>query len=52
MKVEIEEAGRWLVAWVVNQIRLRAIVRRPFAVIDGQIRPEADVVYHDPGAMK
>lgn len=52
MKIEVEYAGKYLAAWVVDQMRLRAIVRRPYAVIDGIARPLTDVIYHCPEAMK
>jgi hypothetical protein len=45
-------AGKYLAAWVIDQCRIREIVRRPFAIIEGQIVPVDHVVYHCPEAMK
>lgn len=47
----IASAASHLYAWAVEQARLRGIVRRPYAVIDGEVRPLTDVVYHAPEAM-
>lgn len=52
MTLEIEEAGRYLAAWACNQVRLRNIVRRPYAIIGGEQVPLSDVVYHCPEAMQ
>lgn len=52
MSREVEEAGRYLAAWACDQVRMRAIVRRPYAVIDNEVRPADDVIYHCPEAMK
>ena len=46
----IDRAGSFVAAWVVEQLRMRAIVRRPWAVIEGKVVTR-DVVYHDPDAM-
>ena len=45
----VESAANYLLSWAIDQCRLREIVRRPFAVIDGEVVP---VVYHCPEAMK
>ena len=50
MKADIGLAGRILFEWAVDQVRLRNIVRRPYAVIDGKVT--TDVVYHRPEDMK
>jgi len=50
VKVDIDRAGRILFEWAVDQVRLRNIVRRPYAVIDGKL--STDVVYHCPEAMR
>ena len=52
VKMEIQYAGRYLASWAIDQSRLRAVVRRPYAVIDGAVRPLDDVIYHCPEAMK
>ncbi len=52
VKVEMDIAGRYLAAWAERQVQLREIVRRPYAVIDGRVRPLSEVVFHDPDAMR
>lgn len=48
----VARAGVYLARWALEQDRLRNVVRRPYAVIDGEVRPLTDVVYRDEEAMK
>lgn len=48
----IAHAASHLAAWVKEQCRMREIVRRPYAVIGGEVLPLTDVVYHQPEAMR
>lgn len=48
----IARAASLLWVWAHRQARMREIVRRPYAVIDNQVRPLTDVVYHKPQAMR
>ena len=45
----LEGAARALIDWVRWHHRMRQIVLRPWALIDGQ---RADVVYHRPGDLR
>lgn len=48
----VEMAGDALVWAFVFEERMRNIVRRPYAVIDGRVMPINDVVCHCPEAMQ
>jgi hypothetical protein len=48
----IESAARYFVAWLVEELRMRKIVRRSWAIIDGKRVPQADILFHDPGGLR
>lgn len=44
-----EVAGQTLAAWALNQVRMRAIARRPWGIYDGRIQGET--LFHDPAPL-